>query len=581
MTLQKMHKRGEAGRRGEVAARYAASHPAEDLVGRGDKVAVVRRADAKADREPTTVPPRVIPTAVPAKPVVPSVPVVKPTVIVKPTEPAVKPTVLPTSASAVVSKPPVVSTPTPPTSASTPATSATTPTTLPTISTPVTPTVSPTPSTTPLLPSSLTASVPVLSPSPSHRSTASAAGASASTSTVPQPASGLGIGSIIGIIAGVCAGLLVLGLVVSFFLRRLRTRTRDTFKANTFRRSAIMLKDDDHNEKDFRPRPPSMIERRNAATPVGGNNARANVPSPSMAYPYSDQVSVAPSAPASLYGQEHPHQYPQFGAGVGRYAPAPLPPSSPHMYNALPGAYGIPPPMAPYGGAQYEQAGFGAPPVPGTYAPGAYATYGQDPRYQQYPHHQHQGYPQQYTQYQQRPEAHQQPMSYGNAAADLTRSESLTSGSTLPNPFARSPASSPPAQASSSLAPAPISEKQRLRAAELQAESSSSSASGSSSSSSSASGSSTSLARRPTQVSGAPPAYVDDGDSASWASRRDQKRANEVVMSVSNSDSEARNAPTIKQAPAATPRTTQVSTGERPISSFTLYGDESDAYGGI
>lgn len=339
-----------------------------------------------------------------------------------------------------------------------------------------------------------------------------------------------------------------------------------------------MLKDDDNNEKDFRPRPPSMIERRHAPTSVRGNDARANVPTPSMAYPYSDQGSIAPSVPASLYGPEHPHQYPQSGSGVGHYAPGPAPPSGPHMYSALPGAYGIPPPMAPYGGAQYEQAGFGAPPIPGTYAPGAYATYGQDPRYQQHPQHQHQGYPQQYAQYQQRPQAHQQPMSYGNEAADLTRSETLTSSGALPNPFARSPASSPPSPAPSSLAPAPISEKQRLRIAELQAESTS--ASGSGGSSSSASSSSSSLARRPTQSSGAPPAYIDNGDSASWASRRDQKRANEIVMTVSN-DAEAKSAPTIRQTPAATPRTTQVSTRERPLSSFTLYGDESDAYGGI
>lgn len=410
--------------------------------------------------------------------------------------------------------------------------------------------------------------MPVVSPSPSHRATASAAGISASASTVPQPSQGLGVGSIIGIIAGVAAGLLVIGLVVSFILRRLRTRSRDIFEPNTFRRSALMLKDDDNNEKDFRPRPPSMIERRNVTAPVGGNNARANLPTPSMAYPYSDQGPVAPSAPPSSYGQEHSHQYPQYGSDEGHYGPASVPPSGPHGYSALPGAYGIPPPMAPYGGAQYDQAGFGAPPIPGTYGPGTYATYGQDPRYQQYPQHQHQGYQQQHTQYQQRSQAHQQAMSYGNPAADLTRSESLTSSGALPNPFARSPASSPPSPAPSSLAP--ISEKQRLREAELKAESSSASGS-----SSSASDSSSSLARRPTQASGAPPAYIDDGDSESWASRRDQKRANEIVMVVSNND------PTAKNVPAATPRPTQMNTRERPNSSLTVYGDESDAYGGI
>lgn len=58
MTLQKMHKRGEAGRRGEVAARYAASHLNEEVAGRGDKGVIVGRADAKPDAkvEPTSVP---------------------------------------------------------------------------------------------------------------------------------------------------------------------------------------------------------------------------------------------------------------------------------------------------------------------------------------------------------------------------------------------------------------------------------------------------------------------------------------------------------------------------------------------
>lgn len=54
MTLQKMHKRGEAGRRSEVAARYAASHPFEDLVERGIRDIFRGRADAKAD--PTSIP---------------------------------------------------------------------------------------------------------------------------------------------------------------------------------------------------------------------------------------------------------------------------------------------------------------------------------------------------------------------------------------------------------------------------------------------------------------------------------------------------------------------------------------------
>lgn len=49
MTLHTMHKRAEAGRRGEFAARYAAAHEMDALLARADP------PDAKAD--PPVVPP--------------------------------------------------------------------------------------------------------------------------------------------------------------------------------------------------------------------------------------------------------------------------------------------------------------------------------------------------------------------------------------------------------------------------------------------------------------------------------------------------------------------------------------------
>jgi hypothetical protein len=172
-----------------------------------------------------------------------------------------------------------------------------------------------------------------------------------------------------------------------------------------------------------------MIERRNAA-------------SPPAAYPYSDE----PPLSANGYGQS----FAQYGANQAQYAEYGAVPQHPsfaasfaagNQFGGNGGApamhYGANPYAVDYGqggplSAAYsgpgEKPGYGAPPVPGTHGPGAYAPYGVDPRYpqsQRYP------YPKQYQ--------NQQPQQHGfgqGLAVDTptspTRDENV---SNLANPF--------------------------------------------------------------------------------------------------------------------------------------------------
>lgn len=298
---------------------------------------------------------------------------------------------------------------------------------------------------------------------------------------------------------------------------------------------------DDKDEKaSLRPRPPTMIERKNFA--AQSVNSSRNLSAPSTSYPYSDRASPVPSAPPSLYGNEPSINHPHFGGA--HYAPVPQTPTSGPAYGAIPGAYGVPPPLAPYNGAQYDQAGFGAPPIPGTYGPGAYAPYSADPRYPQYQ--QNPGYPQ-YSPYHQHAQARfaqQQQQMFGYAHGAIPPHHI----GALPNPSSPPPALAPvptPAPAPA----APLSEKQQLRLAEFLAESLNSSAGAASSASA--------HRRQLTQSSGAPPAYEDGGSSA----------GNTSVTSTSS------NGTTV----AATPAPKQ---NARPLSTYTVY-DDGDVYGGL
>lgn len=221
----------------------------------------------------------------------------------------------------------------------------------------------------------------------------------------------------IGGIGGALAGTLLLTVLIGFFLRRYHRKksAEEAFDASHFRRSATLLEEKDDNTHGF-PRPPSMIERRNAS-------------SPPAAYPYSDEPPT-----------EYTQPFPQYGGNQAPYrAVSPQPPFSagnqfggnggaPAMHynyamdhgqgDPFPG-YAGPSPGDPFPG--YAGPGQGAPPIPGIHGPGAYAPYGVDPRYpqsQRYPYPR----PQQYQ--------NQQPQQ------QLQRQETVSS---LVNPFSPIP----------------------------------------------------------------------------------------------------------------------------------------------
>ena len=199
------------------------------------------------------------------------------------------------------------------------------------------------------------------------------------------------------------------------------------FEASQFRRSGVLLDEKDDITPD-RPRPPSMIERRNAA-------------SPPAAYPYSDEPSLS--------ANEHGQSFAQYGANQAQYGAVPIHPSyavgsqfggnggAPAMLN------GANPYTRDYGqGDLYstayagpgEQPGFGAPPVPGIHGPGAYAPYGVDPRYPQ-----SQRYPRSNQYQNQQPQLPQLPQQHGfgqglavDTSTSSTRDENVPN---LANPF--------------------------------------------------------------------------------------------------------------------------------------------------
>jgi len=188
---------------------------------------------------------------------------------------------------------------------------------------------------------------------------------------------------VIGGVGGALLGTILLTVVIGFFLRRWRkNKSADNgFEPSQFRRSAALL-DEKYDDSSDCPRPPSMIERRNAA-------------SPSAAYP-SD------SPPLSAI--EHGQSFAQYGANQSQFGAIPQHPSFAvgSVFGGNGGApamhYGADPYTMSYGqgdtfSAAYsgpgEKPGYGAPPVPGIHGPGTYAPYGVDHRYpqsQRYPH---------------------------------------------------------------------------------------------------------------------------------------------------------------------------------------------------
>jgi hypothetical protein len=196
-------------------------------------------------------------------------------------------------------------------------------------------------------------------------------------SQTAQASNGISAVTVIGGIGGALLGTILLTVIIGFFLRRWRRNrsAENAFEASQFRRSGVLLDEKDDDTPDC-PRPPSMIERRNAT-------------SPPVAYPHCDE----PPLSANEYGQSFGQygaipQHPSFAVGNifggNGGAPAMQYGANPYtMDNGQGDSF-----SAAYSGPG-EITGYGAPPVPGVHGPGAYAPYGVDPRYpqsQRYPH---------------------------------------------------------------------------------------------------------------------------------------------------------------------------------------------------
>jgi len=345
-------------------------------------------------------------------------------------------------------------------------------------------------------------------------------------------------------IAGALGATILLTVIVAFFLRRWRKRAaEDAFDPSEFRRSAALLDGDDRG----RPRPPSMIERKIVA-PIP---SASPLSPPSAAYPYSE----LPTTPFS--GNEHAQSYAQHGANTAQYGLQP--PSfavgngfngnggAPNLYQAYPD-HGEGNAFVTYAGPGQGHEQYGAPPVPGTYGPGAYASYG-DPRYpqsQRYPQYQNQQ-PQHPQQYQ-----NQQPQQYQpgfGQDTSLNRQGSVSSfaNSSLANPFS------------------PLPVLKNLEPIQLESPTSSSASASSNSE----------LTRGPSvlarQTHDAPPAYINDDGYINM--KRDVKMLPPPPLSVVNADS------AVPNTAAAGTTTTTESNGhaQRPL---TVY-DDDDAYGGM
>lgn len=265
-----------------------------------------------------------------------------------------------------------------------------------------TPSVSATPSRV-----TTTSSLPKLSSIPTIASAVSSVvvhtkSVSSTQSQTPSEApvsSGASAVTVIGGIGGALAATIFLTVIIAFFLRRWRRKrsAEDAFDASQFRRSAALL-DEKEDSTHSGPRPPSMLERKNASTPP-------------TAYPHSDeprtQFFPQHGAPQVQYRAVSP-QHPSFAAGNQQFGGTGRAPSM--RYGGNP--YGM-----DLGQGDLAGPGQGAPPIPGIHGPGVYASYGVDPRYPQ-----PQRYPlsPQYWNQQQQP----QPQLYRGASI-----------SSLPNPF--------------------------------------------------------------------------------------------------------------------------------------------------
>ncbi|KAF9530333.1 hypothetical protein CPB83DRAFT_892624 [Crepidotus variabilis] len=359
-------------------------------------------------------------------------------------------------------------------------------------------------STTPSLTTTITPKAAITTTHIVTTSKAVSSAASSATSTAVASNSS-STGAIVGGVGGGILGAIVIAIFAAFVVRRMRRKRDDralNFDPDNFRRSAVLLPDDYGSAK---PTLPGMAEKH-----AGG----------AASYQYSD----VPQEPSTIYGASE-GQYNSYGASQYSAAPGTI-------YNAHAASAG-------YDG-QYEQPGFGAPPVPGQHGPGSYGGYGAygaagaAAGYQS-----RQQYQQEYPSASPYQQVQHHIAGAGPYGPNGTRSPPTTSPPTSehhgtspsPNPISRSLSNAAGSQ--------PHTQPEYAR------------------------GPTAALSRQPTQSNGIPPAY-DDNAGKYTELKRDEK-VKPAEMSVQNG-----------LAASSAPRETKL----RPTSAYTVY-DPEDAYGGM
>ncbi|KAG5643061.1 hypothetical protein DXG03_001618 [Asterophora parasitica] len=195
------------------------------------------------------------------------------------------------------------------------------------------PSPSPTPDavTPPPAVTSPTPTLSQLSSSSAFSITSNTSSAATATPSSDTSESSSNVGGIVGGIAGAILGLIAIVFVVRFILNRRRRNEEDSaaaFNASDFRRSAILINDppthDDTVQRGYNPRPPSMIERKQLASPAPTFGAQYGAPGP-YRNEYNDMEQ---------YGQ-----YQSFAPGQMMNNMSPISATSPHpMYPSV--AYG-------------------------------------------------------------------------------------------------------------------------------------------------------------------------------------------------------------------------------------------------
>ncbi|KAL0953992.1 hypothetical protein HGRIS_005150 [Hohenbuehelia grisea] len=150
---------------------------------------------------------------------------------------------------------------------------------------------------------------------------------SAEPTSTATATGGLSSGAIVGAVGGGICGVAILIFLAMFIIRNIRKRSYsdDHFDSATFRRSAIMLNDDNplarHTDSSFKAaRPPTMIERQLAAHPV----APSPVPQAYGNYHDDYDYGAPPQPQQSAYeaGYAGTGAYNTYGAqdqGYGNY----------------------------------------------------------------------------------------------------------------------------------------------------------------------------------------------------------------------------------------------------------------------